>query len=259
MPSELASFENPPVVETVLGVDFRPIEEITNAHLGAYWAKKCEDWPLVTDAQPIESEEPLTSWLNLSTTIRLHQEASCRLQMRNRESTRMLQIQRDLFRYNWLKNGTVYPRYSTIISEFDSELQQWLDYSHSISEKPAYPLKWEILYLNDIPKGSVWDSLDSVNKAFTFAASPFSGERTRTKSFRLEWSTEYGDPQCWLTVQISHGSHKDKEILRVTLRARGELKNFESVRNGLDLGHEAIVTTFEELTSSSSHAFWGKH
>jgi len=36
----LPTFENPPVVETVMSVQFDPLSKLTDAHLGGFWFER---------------------------------------------------------------------------------------------------------------------------------------------------------------------------------------------------------------------------
>ena len=50
----LADYENPPVVESVLGVQFERLRGFKNAHLGAFWTTlDKKEWPVVADAPPL--------------------------------------------------------------------------------------------------------------------------------------------------------------------------------------------------------------
>ena len=54
----LPKYEKPPVVETVLGLQFNPLSAFTNAHLGAFWQSLgVEAWPTVTDKPPLPRQE----------------------------------------------------------------------------------------------------------------------------------------------------------------------------------------------------------
>src|SRR5438874_10933045 len=54
--AELRSFKRPPVIETVLGVQFDPLPAMTNAHLGLFWELLGAEWPHVTDVMAIEQQ-----------------------------------------------------------------------------------------------------------------------------------------------------------------------------------------------------------
>lgn len=56
--SALPEYGNPPVVETVVGVQFQSLSGFTNAHLGAFWqALGVQDWPTVQDVPPLPRQE----------------------------------------------------------------------------------------------------------------------------------------------------------------------------------------------------------
>ena len=48
----LPDFNEPPVIETVLGLQFDPIESFNVPHFGLYWSKIRADYPTF-DVQPI--------------------------------------------------------------------------------------------------------------------------------------------------------------------------------------------------------------
>lgn len=63
----LPSYANPPVVETVLGVQFERLSGFKNGHLGAYWKSlPTGQWATVDDAPPLEPQferfEPPARW-----------------------------------------------------------------------------------------------------------------------------------------------------------------------------------------------------
>ena len=50
----LPDYNDPPVVETVLGVQFDRLPGFKNAHLGAFWKTlNAAEWPVVQDAPPL--------------------------------------------------------------------------------------------------------------------------------------------------------------------------------------------------------------
>jgi hypothetical protein len=54
--TESPSYLRPPVVETILGVQFKPLRGLQNAHLGAFWKTLGDEWPTVADAPPLEPQ-----------------------------------------------------------------------------------------------------------------------------------------------------------------------------------------------------------
>jgi len=56
MDEPLPSFRDPPVVETALSVQFKPLPRLRNAHLGLFWREIRDQYPDCTDAGPIETQ-----------------------------------------------------------------------------------------------------------------------------------------------------------------------------------------------------------
>jgi hypothetical protein len=55
-------YENPPVVKTVLGVQFEPLATFSNAHLGAFWKRLDADaWPITKCHSPPKLDRPVIS------------------------------------------------------------------------------------------------------------------------------------------------------------------------------------------------------
>ena len=110
MPDDrLPSFKNPPVVETVLGVQFRRLEDFSNAHLGAFRQRLGGEWPIVRDKPPIphvfEEFVGEGAWRGIGAPLTLTQDPASRLQILNQAQNRMIQIQNGRLHYNWLGEG----------------------------------------------------------------------------------------------------------------------------------------------------------
>ena len=91
--SPLPDYENPPVIETVLGVQFDRLAGFKNAHLGSFWKSlgdggdaTGETWPTVTDVPPLpvqfERFGEAGAWAK-GFQFQLTQDPSSRLQIKN--------------------------------------------------------------------------------------------------------------------------------------------------------------------------------
>src|SRR5436309_10921680 len=93
--SPLPDYTNPPVVETVLGVQFDRLPGFTNAHLGAFWSKlDTNEWPEVADAPPLQPQfERFTEAAKWSRGLQfqLTPIPPGRVQIRNANGDRMIQ------------------------------------------------------------------------------------------------------------------------------------------------------------------------
>lgn len=269
-PGSLPHFERPPVIETVLGVQFDPLSKFRNAHLGAFWKRLGNEWPNVNDAPPIlpqfERFDDAGTWGEVGFHLKLAEDLNVRIQIRNAAGNRMIQVQNGRFHYNWLgADGGKYPQYTEVRPGFDGvwgEFQRFLA-DESLGE--IRPNQWEVTYVNHIPKGPLWESPADWARLFRSPTTlPTSITSANLESFGGEWHYEIRPQLGRLHVQIQHArlsSPTSPEVLRLTLTARGPIRETESERlsldEGLNFGRSTVVRTFKELTSDEAHSYWG--
>lgn len=267
------SFENPPLIESVLGFQFKRLPKLANPWLSIFWESIRAQWPNVEEAPPIESQYEKfgdqRSWATLgSINLRLIQEPATRLRITNSDRSRMIQVQNGRFHYNWLKVGTQsYPRYSGVRSEFDGLLLKFKEFLSKNSVGSVEPDQWEVTYIDHFPKGTVWNSPRDWSKLFP--AVPIAadiGDELSLDSLLARISYEIKPQLGRLHLQINHGlsqAAKDSsknEILRMDLTARGSIQQDVDLSKGLDIGRRAIIGAFFNATSPEAHKYWGyKH
>jgi uncharacterized protein (TIGR04255 family) len=270
----MISYTNPPVVESVLGVQFDPLPNFSNGHLGAFWTSLGKEWPSVSDAFAIEpsyesfGEEKM--WIPPGGQLRVSQDVSTRIQIRNPTGTRMIQLQNGRFHLNWLGYmGDPYPSYSRLRPEFDRLWERFRSFVATVSLGEIVENQWEITYVDHIAKGTVWNGSEDWIKLLRGV--PFPGARIakgRLESFGGEWHFEIEPHLGRVHIRIQHGRgtkpEKDEpaEILVVTTTARGSIKNSRqaglTLDAGLNLGREVVVKLFEAIFSEEAHNYWGK-
>jgi len=265
----LPKFRNPPVVETVLGVQFDPLPKFGNAHLGAFWKRLDGDWPDVSDMPSLEPEFERfgegKGWLAAGLKLKLSQSPESRLQIRNGNNDRMIQVQNGRLHYNWLGHeGKPYPSFEQVEPDFQKALAAFRQFLAQESLGELRPNQWEVTYVNHIPKGSVWnDPRDWVGLFPSLAALPPKASSVRLESFGGQWHYEIEPQRGRLHVNLVHGWRRkpvEQEILDLKLTARGPVKPADeggpSLDEGLCIGHETIVRSFTELTSAEAHEYW---
>lgn len=264
----LPTYDRPPLVETILSVQFDRLHKLTGGHLGAFWSKNEVDWPRVTDAPPVDSEfEQFTEedrWRSEGLRLRLETTPQIRLRARNAGADRMLQLQSDRFLLNWLKaESGEYPRYEATRSEFARQFERFTEFVSSRQLGEVTPNQWELTYLNQIPRGSVWNS--SVDWSFFRPMGQCVGVEgmTELESFSGQWHFQLPEKQGRLHISWQHGRRRNPsdEVIVLNLTARGPVsdrnRETSSVLQGLDLGRTAIVKTFESLMSDAANQYWG--
>lgn len=263
------TFKNPPVVETVLGIQFERLPGLTNAHLGAFWQQRKSEWPQISDAPPLEEQfeafgkQP--EW-HRAIHLKITQAPSARLQMRNAAGDRMIQLQNCRLDYNWIgQHGQEYPRYRTVRPEFNDVLTDFdkLVAEHNLGD--LVPNQWEITYVNHIPKGEVWSEPGEWANLFNLSGLAVVPEGLRFEGFGGHWHFEIEPQRGRLHVAVRHafiGNTEKKEALVMNLTARGPIaKNQDTITaidEGLNLGHDMIVKSFRDLTSQQAHDYWNR-
>ncbi len=155
-------FQHPPLVETVLGVQFVPVPNFRNAHLGAFWKRLGPDWPTTTDGPPlpqlIETFGDAEAWAFPAFQLAIASSMPVRMQIRSKDDSRMVQVQNGRLHYNWLgRPGGEYPRYKKVRPEFDTMLSEFQRFLADEKLGEMRPNQWEVAYVNRIPRGTVWN------------------------------------------------------------------------------------------------------
>jgi uncharacterized protein (TIGR04255 family) len=257
------------VVETVIGVQFDPIEGLNNARMGSFWAQLQHEWPSVADAPPLTPQYELfgdqVQWAIRQLRLRVIDDHSCRLQIRNAAGDRMLQVQNGRFHYNWIgRGGGEYARYERIRTEFNTLLDTFAGFVEKQLSAELRVNQWEVTYVNHLSKGTVWHSPADWQALFPalLTAPPHAANGIVLESLSAEWHYEIEPKVGRLHVELSHGKAQpvaeEPELLVLKLTARGPIKKEGAATfdAGIDLGHAMIVKSFSSLTSQAARDYW---
>jgi len=269
--NNLPDYERPPVVETILGVQFDPLPGLTNAHLGLFWETLGEEWCHVADVQTIDPQferfSDSANWGDLGVQLKLTQDPASRLQIRNRDNNRMIQVQNGRLHFNWLRQGEEpYPCYQSVLDGFLSAIRSFVDFLRQQEIGDFHPNQWEVTYINHIPQNTVWNAPTDWRFFLPLSQSP--DLCIPLESFGGEWHYVIPPERGRLHVQWRHGRRKTPAppgiVVVLTLTSRGPLNtegfDIDVIREGLGLGRKVIVRAFRELMSDDANSYWGlKH
>lgn len=270
MSNLLPTYERPPLVETILGVQFDPLRSFRNAHLGIFWKRLGPSWPFVEDAPPLEPQfERFTEedkWKGLGLSLSLSQVPQGRMQIRNSSKDRMIQVQNGRLIFNWLRQENAkYPRYEAIRDEFKSYWDQFVAFVSEEGIGEVKPNQWEVTYLNHIPRTTVWNSVHDWDFLGAIARTTSLDEVVALESLAGQMLCTIPENRGRLHVSWQHGrTEASSEVMVLNLTARGpvqaETNGTAAPFSGLDLGRRVIVRAFEKLMSKEANTFWGlKH
>ncbi|MCO6043299.1 TIGR04255 family protein [Aeoliella sp. ICT_H6.2] len=266
----MPDYERPPLVETVVGVQFDQLQSFTNAHLGGFWKSlDATEWPTTADAPPLPRQvEEFTEGAKWAKGLRLQftQDPACRIQIKNADEDRMVQLQNNRLHFNWLgASGGNYPRYGQVLAEFKQILASFVRFVSDENLGEFRPNQWELTYVNHIPKGSVWETPADWNFFEPLAAIPSVDKVVQGESFSGEWHFTIPDQRGRLHIEWKHGvkpkeGTDEQQFVRLTLTARGKVEenSIDGIVEGLDLGHKTIVSSFSSLMSNNANKYWGQ-
>ena len=266
-------YERPPVIETVLGVQFDRLSALSNAHLGVFWnTLNRQEWPNIEDVTPLPNQferfVDAARW-GAGIQVQLTDDPACRCRIKNRSGDRMIQLQSTRLHLNWIGDqGGDYPRHAATLTEFEQTYQRFADFVVAENVGPLKPNQWEITYVNHIPIGTVWQSPNDW-QFFELLGSSNSASMVRAESFHGEWHLLIPENRGRLHIQWQHAKKSPTdpdaaEFIRLVFTARGPLEQRDNplaaLVAGLNLGRDVIVTSFREFASKEANDYWGlKH
>jgi len=262
----LPEFEDPPVIETVLSVEFAPLEAWKIPQFGLFWNDLRTDYPRFEIQPPLATpEEARTKEDRIlqAVLVEFMPHPLVRCWYIHADGARLLQVQSDRFIHNWRKgdDSAAYPRYDTIRPMFEREWARFVAFLTREKLGAPEPMRCEVTYVNHLVKGREWNSLADLAKVFA----PWSGRTTNgwlpaPNGFAINVCFPIPEEKGSLTIQTQMAVRKSdkKDIVQMTLTARGRPASpaIADVLNWLDLGREWVVRGFADFTSPDMHKLW---
>jgi len=164
----IRDFNKPPVIETVLSIQFAPIHSLSILHAGLYWAKIRENYPEAAVRPPLGQAKEEFSSRNRKKPefgFEVITEPSLRCWFTHRDMNQLIQVQKDRFIYNWKKaNDTeTYPRYERIKEKCLLEWKGFLEFLAEEHLGAPEANQCEVTYVNHIEYGQGWKTFGELN------------------------------------------------------------------------------------------------
>ncbi|HEU4388737.1 MAG TPA: TIGR04255 family protein, partial [Blastocatellia bacterium] len=262
----MPKFELPPVIETVLGVEFEALERFGIAHFGLFWSRVRSVFPRCAIQPPLVSsietfDQPIT---RPQLRLELADQPEVRCWFHHTDGQRLIQVQRDRFIHNWQKTGdSVYPSYERIKPGFETNWNLFRAFLQDETLGEPRVLQCEVTYINRIEMPSGQASPLDLPKIFPLWSGEFSDSFLPAPE-RAQLGASFLMPnnqgRLHVNVQPAVRISDLKEVLQLTLTARGAPSSSDtaSVLQWFDLGHEWVVKGFVSFTSSEMHKAWGR-
>lgn len=264
----LADFDDPPIVETVLSLQFDRLATMRAVHFGLFWRMVRERFPKTEEQPPLlpvfeRFPEPVrpTGQIYFES---IEPPTLPRVWMINEVGTEIIQIQNDRFVKNWRKSGQhdIYPHYEPVIKPaFERDLQAFREFLVAEKLGEIKPTQCEITYVNHIVSGNGWHKLGEFGRVFRFwkqLATPVPGA---PEDFAIRVRFPITDEQgrqigrLHADVQPALRATDSRPMYVMNLTARGQ---YHPDFDFFDIGRRWIVKSFEELTTEGMHRIWRK-
>jgi uncharacterized protein (TIGR04255 family) len=267
-PSKLPSFANPPVVETVLSVQFEPLPGLRTAQLGLLWSWFKSSFPVTQERpalEPVIERFPQSPVQRPQFRLQPFDTAPVpRLSFITVSGDEMIQVQSDRFIKNWQKErpDSPYPRYElTIRPKFDRDYELFLRFLSENGMGVPNLNQCEVTYVNHIVAGPGWQTYADADEVFTFLNRPSTTSPVNIEDLRTQVRfiiDQAGNPigRLYVDIQPAFRISDDQPMYVLQLTARGQIGNGLEF---LNIGRESIVRTFKALTTRNMHLVWGIH
>lgn len=261
-------FKNPPVIETILGVQFVPLRGLTLPYIGLYWSEIRDRYPSQEVKPPLSQviEDFSSPPAPAKVGFEIFDEPDARFWFIDQSSTQLIQIQRDRFIRNWRKGEpphNAYPRYDELRPRFEHD---WLSFVGFLErERLGTPEvnQCEVTYINHIELGIGWSSLGDAHRVLTMLKHQDRPEFLPEPEMLIV-SGRYVIPE-WrgrlhVSAQPAIRRRDGRQVMQLTLTARGkpDSSRLSDIVTWFDLGHDWIVHGFVDVTSAEMHHIWGR-
>lgn len=263
-PEQLPDYQNPPLNEVVLGVQFTPPRGYQQIYAGDVWKLFRSEYPVVQEQPPLPPNFEIfglphtigmASPLNFVTGA-LHD----RFWFLAPKGEELIQFQQDRMLHNWRKIAGVendYPRFESMIKLFRNELHQLQDYFAGLAEQKLAINQCEISYINHIEVDDLQPT--KISNWLNFINFPINDPEDFVANFRETIKDENGNPLGRIIYDMCLGiSHMGKRAIVLTLTFRGGpiSPDIDSALKFIEKGRELIVCRFTEITTPEAHEIW---
>lgn len=270
MKSSLPAFDNPPVVEVALSVQFEKLDSLGVPQLGYVWRAYRDRFPK-TEEQPalepaFEQFGPKPGGRHGVRMELLSGPPRPRVWFLNDDGSELVQIQQDRFVRNWRKRDDEdqYPRYSSLRESFKKDLEVFCRLVEEEGWGSVQANQCEVTYVNVMPAGEGWQEyceLDKVLTVFSRGCLDDQLQEPEEASLSMQYLLKEDDQpvgRLYIGANPVRRVSDNRAAFRLTLTARGrsEGSEIEGVMRFLDRGHEAVVRGFASITTAQMHEIW---
>jgi len=262
-PIHLPNYNEPPLTEVALGVQFTPVNGYKSVYSAKVWELFKENFPKVQEFPLTETQFETFGGMNVQPSFQLQvgtPPVGSRLWFLSDDESHILQFQPDRLVTNWRKQkgSQSYPRFEGIAESFEKNLQVLAEYFGSSFKCQIDINQVEVVYVNIIPV----DDFSQANNWFSLWVDGDLNIESLSTSFNEVIFDESNKPFARLKYEIqsvfSHDGKNKAFTLSLTYRGKPTENDIESAMKFIELGRETIVSRFDQITTDKAHQIWGK-
>lgn len=261
----LPEYEQPPVVEVALAIEFEQAVNFKVLDLGRLadaWADilpRAEERPLLP-RMGVPAEDLLDALFDIEETAN----NPPRLWLQNEAGDRVVQIQHDRLVVNWRKGHVEdpYPRYGTIRQTLVDAWRRLTTVCNELGHDEPTPFLCEAQYINHLGAEQGWKAPSDTALLIV----PWQGvgdddflPQNHLSGFSLHCHFPE-DREGWLTIDGWSSDESEAKVMTLTLTSRGRAlsDDFDSALDFMDVAHTWIVQGFTAVTTPEAHGAWGR-
>jgi uncharacterized protein (TIGR04255 family) len=256
------NFENPPLVERAITVIFDRIDGFSLADFGRFGEHIKDEFPVVA-AQPMREPvvENFDTHLDPPISFRLMPHDTLpRGIYRSSLGHEQIQLQPDIFAFNWLKVADApYPRSEPLFERFKELFARFCGYAKDLNSGGLGITQCELININVIPVSDFHDV--SFLKGLEFE-SPLPSVELESLQLQTHYLMETGDGlhgRLHLTLNPVLSIEDGAKAIRFELVARGAPSGptLDEAMIFFDRARDAINAAFMATTAVAAHRRWG--
>lgn len=273
MRTPLPEFDQPPVVEVAISLQFKVLELLRTPYLGLLWGVfRKEGYSRVEEhgeLEPAFEEFEASSVPTVGIRVQTFDDAPPppRVWFLNEARNELIQVQRDRLIVNWRGGAQAepYPRYTHIIKRFRSALASLAEFAATEKLGDIVPTQCELTYVNHILSGAGWTQHGDLDRVVTTWGIRYSDEYLSAPEdvgfkARYRMTDEAGKVLGRLHVALQPANRSVDGapifVMNLTARGRPDPSDFGGALRLFDHEHEWIVRGFTSLTTKQMHEIW---
>jgi uncharacterized protein (TIGR04255 family) len=263
-PSNLPDYRKPPIDEVVVGVQFRPVDGLTDDRIREFWKEVRDEYP-ISERQPrlegpIDTLEParqLVIQLPTPATV----QSQLRMWMISDGDDFLLQVQSDRFIQNWRRRASDYGHFEEIRDMFWTNFGKFKSYLDSEGIPVPSVQQVEVTYFNWVADVSITDYLrPAQDTVISVSGIPHYPEE-QSWSAKYLLGTDNGVVrrlyiQCVPAIRPQTPDVRGSQLALIYRATRESGLGDDELAALIDSARIMIVETFTALTTEAAHDIW---